>query len=186
MSNDYSGSQPNLSRRLVEARRETLERPIRLRADTDFKRGSATVEFWIDWKGNREDAFRRQGGSMANTVRGAGSERQSSQNQSGVRCVVFRFALVSKRQFRAMSRKADKRQSRNGFNCSAKLPQSTLTRLSSRPKSLQPAIVDDLLGDSAIFIKKNPNSRRDGIRDRVEPTPVVTRRGATNPSLWAA
>jgi ABC-type glutathione transport system ATPase component len=50
------------------ALQEILEQPIRLRADADFKRGAATVEFWIDHEGNREDVYRGQGGSVANIL----------------------------------------------------------------------------------------------------------------------
>lgn len=50
------------------ALQEILEQPIRLRADADFKRGAATVEFWIDREGNREDVYRGQGGSVANIL----------------------------------------------------------------------------------------------------------------------
>ena len=50
------------------ALQEILEQPIRLRADADFKRGSATVECWIDHEGNQEDVYRGQGGSVANIL----------------------------------------------------------------------------------------------------------------------
>lgn len=50
------------------ALQEILEQPIRLRADAEFKRGSATVEFWIDHEGYREDVYRGQGGSVANIL----------------------------------------------------------------------------------------------------------------------
>ncbi|MBX3394360.1 MAG: DNA repair protein [Phycisphaerae bacterium] len=58
---------------IVEAKtsialQEILDQPIRLRADAEFKRGSATVEFWIDNEGNREDVYRGQGGSVANIL----------------------------------------------------------------------------------------------------------------------
>ncbi len=50
------------------ALQEILDQPIRLRADADFKRGAATVEFWIEREGNREDVYRGQGGSVANIL----------------------------------------------------------------------------------------------------------------------
>lgn len=50
------------------ALQEILDQPIRLRADAEFKRGSATVEFWIEREGNREDVYRGQGGSVANIL----------------------------------------------------------------------------------------------------------------------
>lgn len=58
---------------IVEAKttialQEILEQPIRLRADADFKRGTATVDFWIERDGNREDVYRGQGGSVANIL----------------------------------------------------------------------------------------------------------------------
>jgi hypothetical protein len=55
-----------LSQRVTIALQEILEQPIKLRADAEFKRGSATVEFWIDHEGYREDVYRGQGGSVAN------------------------------------------------------------------------------------------------------------------------
>lgn len=50
------------------ALQEILDQPIRLRADADFKRGAATVDFWIEREGSREDAYRGQGGSVANIL----------------------------------------------------------------------------------------------------------------------
>ena len=47
---------------------EILDQPISLRADAEFKRGAATVEFWIDRAGNREDVLRGQGGSVTNIL----------------------------------------------------------------------------------------------------------------------
>src|ERR1700728_704532 len=54
--------------KITIALQEILEQPIRLRADADFKRGAATVEFWIDHEGYREDVYRGQGGSVANIL----------------------------------------------------------------------------------------------------------------------
>ncbi len=54
--------------KITIALQEILDQPLRLRADAEFKRGSATVEFWIDREGNREDVYRGQGGSVANVL----------------------------------------------------------------------------------------------------------------------
>jgi len=50
------------------ALQEILDQPIRLRADAEFKRNMASVEFWIEREGNREDVYRGQGGSVANIL----------------------------------------------------------------------------------------------------------------------
>jgi len=50
------------------ALQEVLDQPIRLRADAEFKRGAANVEFWIEHEGYREDVYRGQGGSVANIL----------------------------------------------------------------------------------------------------------------------
>ena len=57
-----------LQEQLTTALQEVLEQPISLRAEPDFKRGSATVEFWIERSGEREDIMRGQGGSAANVL----------------------------------------------------------------------------------------------------------------------
>jgi hypothetical protein len=57
-----------VERKTTIALQEILEQPIRLRADADFKRGAATVDFWIDHEGYREDVYRGQGGSVANIL----------------------------------------------------------------------------------------------------------------------
>ena len=54
--------------KMTIALQEILEQPIRLRTDADFKRGTATVDFWIEREGNREDAYHGQGGSVANIL----------------------------------------------------------------------------------------------------------------------
>jgi ABC-type glutathione transport system ATPase component len=54
--------------KLTIALQEILEQPIRLRAEADFKRGVATVDFWIEREGHREDVLRGQGGSVANIL----------------------------------------------------------------------------------------------------------------------
>lgn len=50
------------------ALQEILEQPLRLRADAEFKRGAASVDFWINHEGYREDVYRGQGGSVANIL----------------------------------------------------------------------------------------------------------------------
>jgi len=54
--------------KLTVALQEILDQPIKFRALADFKRGAATVEFWIERDGNREDVLRGQGGSVANVL----------------------------------------------------------------------------------------------------------------------
>lgn len=54
--------------KLSIALQEILEQRIRFRAEADFKRGAATVDFWIERDGNREDVLRGQGGSVANIL----------------------------------------------------------------------------------------------------------------------
>jgi len=54
--------------KLTIALQEILEQPIALKAEADFRRGAATVDFWIDREGNREDVLRGQGGSVANIL----------------------------------------------------------------------------------------------------------------------
>ncbi len=54
--------------KLSIALQEILEQPIQFRAAADFKRGMATVEFWIEHDGHREDVLRGQGGSVANIL----------------------------------------------------------------------------------------------------------------------
>jgi hypothetical protein len=54
--------------KLSIALQEILDQPIKLRADADFKRGAATVEFWIEREGHKEDVLRGQGGSVTNIL----------------------------------------------------------------------------------------------------------------------
>lgn len=54
--------------KLTLALQEILEQPIALKADSDFKRGTATVDFYIEREGKREDILRGQGGSVANIL----------------------------------------------------------------------------------------------------------------------
>lgn len=57
-----------IEQKLTIALQEVLEQPVALRADVDWKRGAASVEFWIERNGNREDILRGQGGSVANIL----------------------------------------------------------------------------------------------------------------------
>ncbi|MEQ1821338.1 MAG: hypothetical protein ABL949_02390 [Fimbriimonadaceae bacterium] len=57
-----------LARNLTEWLQEVLEQPIELKVKTDYKRGSATVEFVIIRDGQEEDALRAQGGSVVNIL----------------------------------------------------------------------------------------------------------------------
>jgi ABC-type glutathione transport system ATPase component len=54
--------------KLTVALQEILEQPIVVKADADFKRGAATVEFSVERNGNPEDILRGQGGSVANVL----------------------------------------------------------------------------------------------------------------------
>ena len=54
--------------KLTIALQEILDQPVSFRAQPDFKRGTATVEFYIDRDGNKEDILRGQGGSVANIL----------------------------------------------------------------------------------------------------------------------
>lgn len=57
-----------VQQKLTIALQEILDQPITFRAEVDFKRGAATVEFWIERDENREDVLRGQGGSVANVL----------------------------------------------------------------------------------------------------------------------
>jgi DNA repair exonuclease SbcCD ATPase subunit len=54
--------------KLTIALQEILDQPLHFRAEADFKRGSSTVEFWIERNGNKEDVQRGQGGSVTNVL----------------------------------------------------------------------------------------------------------------------
>lgn len=57
-----------LEEKLTLALQEVLDQPIKFRAKSDYSRGAATVEFWIDRDGYSEDILRGQGGSVANVL----------------------------------------------------------------------------------------------------------------------
>jgi ABC-type glutathione transport system ATPase component len=54
--------------KLTVALQEVLEQPISFHAQAEFKRGTATVEFWIERNGEKEDVLRGQGGSVTNVL----------------------------------------------------------------------------------------------------------------------
>ena len=54
--------------KLSIALQEVLEQPIELKAHVDWKRNAASVDFWIQRNGNREDIMKGQGGSVANIL----------------------------------------------------------------------------------------------------------------------
>ena len=54
--------------KLTIALQEILEQPIQFRANADFKRGAASVEFSVMRNGQEEDIMRGQGGSVANVL----------------------------------------------------------------------------------------------------------------------
>lgn len=54
--------------KLTIALQEILEQPIRFKAEADFKRGAAAVEFRIERDGHAEDVLKGQGGSVANIL----------------------------------------------------------------------------------------------------------------------
>jgi hypothetical protein len=54
--------------KLTIALQEILEQPIELKGKAEFKRGAASVDFWIERDGNEEDILKGQGGSVANIL----------------------------------------------------------------------------------------------------------------------
>lgn len=54
--------------KLTIALQEVLEQPIELKAHVDWKRNAASVDFWIERNGHREDIMKGQGGSVANIL----------------------------------------------------------------------------------------------------------------------
>lgn len=57
-----------IEQNLTIALQEVLEQPIQLKTAADWKRGGATVEFWIERDGNPEDIMKGQGGSVTNVL----------------------------------------------------------------------------------------------------------------------
>jgi hypothetical protein len=54
--------------KLTIALQEILDQPLEFKAAADFKRGAATVDFWVERGGQAEDILRGQGGSVANVL----------------------------------------------------------------------------------------------------------------------
>jgi DNA repair exonuclease SbcCD ATPase subunit len=50
------------------ALQEVLDQPIKLKANLEWKRNAASVDFWIEREGNKEDIMKGQGGSVANIL----------------------------------------------------------------------------------------------------------------------
>lgn len=57
-----------LEEKLTIALREVLEQDLRLRVNTDYKHGSASISFHVERDGNAEDIMRGMGGSVANVL----------------------------------------------------------------------------------------------------------------------
>lgn len=57
-----------IENKLTIALQEVLEQPIELKAGVEWKRNAASVDFWIEKDGNREDILKGQGGSVANIL----------------------------------------------------------------------------------------------------------------------
>jgi hypothetical protein len=57
-----------IEEKLTIALQEVLDQPIRLRAEADWKRAAASVEFWVERDGKAEDIMKGQGGSVANVL----------------------------------------------------------------------------------------------------------------------
>lgn len=54
--------------KLTIALQEILDQPIHFRAEADFQRGAASVDFWVEREGKAEDVLKGQGGSVANIL----------------------------------------------------------------------------------------------------------------------
>jgi DNA repair exonuclease SbcCD ATPase subunit len=54
--------------KLTIALQEILDQPIHFRAEADFQRGAASVDFWVERDGKAEDVLKGQGGSVANIL----------------------------------------------------------------------------------------------------------------------
>ncbi|MFP4375714.1 MAG: hypothetical protein ACLFP4_01610 [Spirochaetales bacterium] len=54
--------------KLTIALQEVLDQPISFHTKVEFKRGTTSVQFWIERDGNEEDVYRGQGGSVANVL----------------------------------------------------------------------------------------------------------------------
>ena len=57
-----------IENKLTIALQEVLDQPIQLKAEIQWRRGTATVDFWVERGGNREDILKGQGGSVTNVL----------------------------------------------------------------------------------------------------------------------
>jgi ABC-type glutathione transport system ATPase component len=54
--------------KLSVALQEVLDQPIVLKGEVQWRRSAATVDFWVERNGNREDILKGQGGSVTNVL----------------------------------------------------------------------------------------------------------------------
>jgi len=54
--------------KLTVALQEVLDQAIHLKAEVQWRRNAATVDFWVERNGNREDILKGQGGSVTNVL----------------------------------------------------------------------------------------------------------------------
>ena len=54
--------------KLSIALQEVLDQPIKLKAAAEWRHSAASVDFWIERNGHREDIMKGQGGSVANVL----------------------------------------------------------------------------------------------------------------------
>jgi hypothetical protein len=57
-----------IEEKLTIALQEVLDQPLRLRAEVEWKRNGASVQFWVERNGKHEDIMKGQGGSVANLL----------------------------------------------------------------------------------------------------------------------
>lgn len=57
-----------IEEKLSIALQEILEQPIELKANVEWRRDAANVDFWVERNGNREDILKGQGGSVTNIL----------------------------------------------------------------------------------------------------------------------
>lgn len=57
-----------IQQKLTIALQEVLDQPITLRAQAEWKYQTASVDFWVERNGQREDIMKGQGGSVANIL----------------------------------------------------------------------------------------------------------------------
>jgi DNA repair exonuclease SbcCD ATPase subunit len=57
-----------IEEKMTIALQEVLEQPLKLKAEVQWRRNAATVDFWIERNGHREDITKGQGGSVTNIL----------------------------------------------------------------------------------------------------------------------